>query len=223
MLYIVATPIGNLEDITLRALNVLKKVHYILCEDTRRTKKLLFHYQISVPTYSFHSFNERKKEDLIISHLREGKEVALVSDAGMPLISDPGGPLVKRCREEGLSVTCIPGPSAVTTALALSGLNTDRFQFLGFFPKKGADLRDTLEEIHAFDGVSLFFEAPHRLLKTLKRLPPTLHVTLAKELTKVHETILSGSPQDLFDHLYDTTILGEYVLLLKPQPTTHPL
>lgn len=215
MLYVVATPIGNLEDISLRALSILKNVDYILCEDTRRTKKLLFHYEIVAKTFSFHSFNEKQKEEMILSHLREGKKVALVSDAGMPTISDPGGMLVQRCQKESLPVTCIPGPSAILTAFALSGLNTPSFQFLGFFPKKNSEILKTVETVLTFPGASIFFESPHRLLKTLKRLPETLHVHLAKELTKIHETLLQGSAQDLYTKLKETSIRGEYVLLLS--------
>ena len=216
MLYIVATPIGNLEDITLRALHTFKNVDYILCEDTRRTKKLLFHYEISVPTYSFHSFNERDKETRIIEDLRAGKKIALVSDAGMPTISDPGEMLVRRCHKESLPVTCIPGPSAVLTALALSGLTTTSFQFLGFFPKKASEVTKSIETVQGFSGSSIFFEAPHRLLKTLKRLPENLHVTVAKELTKIHETLFQGSGPALYEQLQKESIRGEYVLIFSP-------
>ncbi len=215
MLYVVATPIGNLEDISLRALSILKNVDYILCEDTRRTKKLLFHYEIQAKTFSFHSFNEKQKEEMIVSHLREGKKVAIVSDAGMPTISDPGGMLVQRCQKELLPVTCIPGPSAILTALALSGLNPPSFQFLGFFPKKNSEITKTIETVLSFPGTSIFFESPHRLLKTLKRLPETLQVTLAKELTKIHETLPQRSPPPPYTQLKETSIRGEYVLLLS--------
>jgi 16S rRNA (cytidine1402-2'-O)-methyltransferase len=216
MLYIVATPIGNLEDISLRALSTLKIVDYILCEDTRRTKKLLNHYDIHVKVFSFHGFNEKQKEEMVIEHLRDGKKIALVSDAGMPTISDPGEMLVKRCQSEKLLITCIPGPSAIITALALSGMTTSSFQFLGFFPKKNGEILKAIEKASAFSGSSIFFESPHRLLKTLKKLPDTFNVSIAKELTKIHETLFQGTASDLYDLLKDRSIKGEYVLILSP-------
>lgn len=215
MLYIVATPIGNLEDISLRALSTLKNVDYILCEDTRRTKKLLFHYEIEAKTFSFHSFNEKQKEEMIISDLIKGKKIALVSDAGMPTISDPGSMLIERCKKENLPITCIPGPSSITTALALSSFPKAPFQFLGFFPKKTGEIAKVLDKVSGFSGSSIFFESPHRLLKTLKKLPENFSVSLAKELTKIHETVLEGSPSALYEKLEKTSVRGEYVLLLR--------
>ncbi len=217
MLYIVATPIGNLEDITLRALSTLKNVDYILCEDTRRTKKLLTHYEIQAKAFSFHGFNEKSKEDMVIGHLREGKKIALVSDAGMPTISDPGSMLVKRCQKESLPVTCIPGPSSIVTALALSGMPTTSFQFLGFFPKKNGEILKAIDKASSFSGSSIFFESPHRLLKTLKKLPETFNVSIAKELTKIHETLFQGKASTLYELLKDRSIRGEYVLLLSSE------
>ncbi len=217
MLYIVATPIGNLEDITLRALSTLKNVDYILCEDTRRTKKLLTHYKIEAKVFSFHGFNEKCKEDMVIGHLHEGKKIALVSDAGMPTISDPGSMLVGRCQKENLSVTCIPGPSSIVTALALCGMPSTAFQFLGFFPKKEGEILKAIETVSSFCGSSIFFESPHRLLKTLKKLPETFNVSIAKELTKIHETLFQGKPSALYELLKDRSIRGEYVLLLSSE------
>ncbi len=218
MLYILATPIGNLEDITLRALSTLKNADYILCEDTRRTKKLLTHYEIHAKAFSFHGFNEKRKEDLVIADLQAGKKIALVSDAGMPTISDPGSMLIQRCRKEGLQVTCIPGPSSVITALALSGMDTSSFQFLGFFPKKNGEILKAIEKASSFSGSSIFFESPHRLLKTLKKLPENLHVAIAKELTKIHETVFQGTAAELLETLKDRSIKGEYVLVLQTNP-----
>jgi 16S rRNA (cytidine1402-2'-O)-methyltransferase len=215
LLFIVATPIGNLEDISLRALSTLKNVDYILCEDTRRTKKLLFHYEIDTKTFSFHGFNEKQKEDMIISDLCKGKKIALVSDAGMPTISDPGSMLIQRCKKEKINVTCIPGPSSIITALALSGSPTTPFQFLGFFPKKPGEIAKAIDKASLFSGSSIFFESPHRLLKTLKKLPETFSVSIAKELTKIHETVLEGSPATLYQKLEKSSIRGEYVLLLR--------
>ena len=216
MLSIVATPIGNLEDITLRALSTLKNADYILCEDTRRTKKLLTHYEIHAKVFSFHGFNEKRKEEMVIEDLRQGKKIALVSDAGMPTISDPGSMLIQRCRNENLPVTCIPGASSVITALALSGMDTSSFQFLGFFPKKNGEILKAIDKASHFSGSSIFFESPHRLLKTLKKLPETLHVAIAKELTKIHETVFFGKPSELLLLLENRSIKGEYVLLLQP-------
>ncbi len=215
MLYIVATPIGNLEDISLRALSTLKNADYILCEDTRRTKKLLFHYEIPTKTFSFHGFNEKQKEEMIVQDLIKGKKIALVSDAGMPTISDPGSMLIQRCQKENISITCIPGPSSIITALALSGLPTTSFQFLGFFPKKNGEIFKAIDKVSAFSGSSIFFESPHRLLKTLKKLPDTLDISIAKELTKIHETVFHGKPSALYEKLEKTSIRGEYVLLLS--------
>ncbi len=217
MLYIIATPIGNLEDITLRALSTLKIVDYILCEDTRRTKKLLSHYDIHTKMFSFHGFNEKQKEEMILEHLRNGKKVGLVSDAGMPTLSDPGSMLIARCQKEGLGVTCIPGASAIVTALALSGMPTTSFQFLGFFPKKNGEILKAIEKASTFSGTSIYFETPHRLLKTLQKLPETMNVSIAKELTKIHETLFQGKAKDLYEKLKNMTIKGEYVLLLSSE------
>ncbi len=215
MLYIVATPIGNLSDITLRALSTLKTVDYILSEDTRRTIKLLSHYEIEKKLFSFHGFNEKKKEDLIINDLRNGKHIALVSDAGMPTISDPGNMLVKRCNLENLKVTCIPGASSVVTALALSGMNSSCFQFLGFFPKKPGEIGRALEKVINFSGTSIFFETPHRLLKTLNYLPDNINISIAKELTKIHESVSFGNKEKLKAQFEKGGVKGEFVLLLS--------
>ena len=216
MLFVIATPIGHLEDITLRALSTLKTVEYLLCEDTRRTKKLLFHYNLSLPLVSFHLFNEKKKEAFIVADLKKGKRIGLVSDAGMPTISDPGTSLVGRCHQEKIPVTVIPGPSALLTALSLSGLQKTTFQFLGFFPKKLSEIHQRIEQISQFQGISIFFQSPHRLLKTVKALPETYQLIVAKELTKIHETLFSGSPKQILEQLQKTAIRGEYTLLITP-------
>src|SRR3989338_3524264 len=189
-LYLVSTPIGNLEDITLRALRILKEVDLIACEDTRVTKKLLDHYQIKTPTVSYHQHSQVGKINFLISQLKFGKNVALVSDAGTPGISDPGGLLVKAAVEQGVKVEAIPGPSALTYALSASGLSTDRFLFLGFLPhKKG---RETLiKEIIASKQTIVFYESVHRILKTLEQLKKfglNREIVVARELTKKFET-----------------------------------
>ncbi len=155
---------------------------------------------------------------MIVGHLREGKKVALVSDAGMPTISDPGSMLVQRCIQEKIGVTCIPGPSAIITALAISGMPTASFQFLGFFPKKNGEILKTVERVLAFSGTSIFFESPHRLLKTLKKLPDSIVVSVAKELTKIHESLIQDKPSLLYQLLKEQSIKGEYVLLMRASP-----
>lgn len=223
MLYIIGTPIGNLGDITLRAIDTLKSCDLILCEDTRQTKKLLTHFQIDKPLRSYHQFNEKKQEERIVEELQKGLHIALVSDAGMPLIADPGYTLVQRCRDEQLPITCIPGPSAVITALALSGLNTDHFQFLGFLPKKPGEIKELIAKALSFQGTTIFFETPHRLLKTLGYFPKEAKLVIARELTKIHEEVVHGSPDELKAHFQENILKGEIVLLLENKEEPPPL
>src|SRR3989338_2607283 len=189
-LYIAATPIGNLEDITLRALRILKEVDLILAEDTRRTMKLLSHYSIRNRIDSFNEFNKRRKTPYIISLLKQNKEIAVVSDSGTPGISDPGFYLVRECIKNGIKVIPIPGASSVISALVVSGLPTDRFSFFGFIPKKESQKRKFLEKISGMDGTIVLFESPHRLIKTLKAMSetaPNFSMVLAREMTKKFE------------------------------------
>jgi 16S rRNA (cytidine1402-2'-O)-methyltransferase len=220
-LYIVATPIGNLEDITLRAIRVLKEAHTILCEDTRTSKKLLNHYDIKTPTLSFHSHSGDMKFDKIFSLLEDGNDLALISDAGTPTISDPGAKLVSSVREAlpAVGVVTIPGPSAVTAALSVSGLPASEFLFLGFLPhKKG---RQTLfGEIAASNRTVVFYESPHRILKALESLHKTMPhrtVVLAREVTKQFEEVLSGTPGELIKLLEADSNhqKGEFVVLVS--------
>ncbi len=205
-LYIVATPIGNMADITLRALETLKNVDLILCEDTRETKKILNKYGINKPTMSYHARSKLAKVDKIFELLEEGKDLALVSDAGTPGISDPGAMLVSKIKEKfnnTVQVIPIPGPSAVIAALSASGLPTHEFTFLGFLPhKKG---RETLfKEIAGAKRTMVFYESPHRILKTLESLQkfcPNKKVCLARELTKIYEEFKTGLPAELLDYL----------------------
>ncbi|HEY4832431.1 MAG TPA: 16S rRNA (cytidine(1402)-2'-O)-methyltransferase [Waddliaceae bacterium] len=218
MLFLIATPIGNLKDISFRALETFKACDYLLCEDTRRTRILLDHYQLKIPLKSFHLFNEASKEDQIVEDLKKEKSVGLVSDAGTPGISDPGERLVKRCRQEGIEVIPIPGPCAAITALVASGLTTSRFQFFGFLPRKKGKLTRLLEEILAYEGTTVCYESPYRLAGTLKviaELDPNRECVVARELTKKFETFLKGSASKLQDHFSQAKPKGEVILLIE--------
>jgi len=219
-LYIVATPIGNLEDITLRALRVLREVDRIACEDTRQTRKLLDRHGISKPLVSYHEHNENARADELIGELEAGKNIALVSDAGTPLIADPGYRIVERARARGLAVSPIPGPSALVSALSASGLPTDSFYFGGFLPAKTTQRRKTLEQMKALPVTLIFYEAPHRILETLDDIGKILGarpVTLARELTKIHEEFLAGQPSELREKLSARpSIKGEFTLMIAP-------
>ncbi len=218
MLYLVATPIGNLQDITLRAIEVLKSCDYILCEDTRHSKNLLQHYHIEKPLISFHKFNESSREDPVVKDLQEGKMVALISDAGTPTLQDPGTLLVSRCRKEGIRVTAIPGPSALIAALTLSEFITTPFQFVGFLPKKPKDLRDFLQNILTYEGTTICYESPHRIeksLETLSTIDPQRIIGIARELTKEFEEYISGTSLSIYEKIKIKSLKGELVLLIK--------
>jgi 16S rRNA (cytidine1402-2'-O)-methyltransferase len=227
ILFLVATPIGNLEDISLRALRVLKEADLIACEDTRHTAKLLRHYGIATPRESHHEHNEANHTRRLLGLLREGKNIALVSDAGTPLLSDPGYSLVRACRQEGFTVVPIPGPSAVVTALSASGLPTESFFFAGFLPPKKGLRRKKLQEIAGVPATLIFYEAPHRLLAALEDLCEILgarQACIARELTKVHEEWLRGTlPEILAALRARSQILGEITLLVdRGSPETIP-
>jgi 16S rRNA (cytidine1402-2'-O)-methyltransferase len=222
MIYVISTPIGNLADITYRAVARLKEVDYILCEDTRRSGILLKAYDIHAPLFSFHKFSEKKLEEKVIADLKEGKEIALISDAGTPTLSDPGAYLIARCREENLPLTALPGASAPINALVLSGLLTERFQFLGFLPKKGGEKKALLIDVLYYQGVSIFFESPQRVKKTLEllaQIAPKHTLALVREMTKVYEECVRGTAEELLN----AHIQGEFVLLIegKKDPYTH--
>lgn len=194
-LYIVSTPIGNLEDITLRALRILKEVDLIACEDTRVTKKLLSHYQIHKPLTSYHEHNERGKAEELLSLLESGKSIAVVSDAGTPGVSDPGYRLVSLASEKGIEVISIPGPSAAVAALSVSGLPTSSFTFLGFLPKSDKKMQEHLESVRECTQTLIFFESPNRIIKTLRNMFKTLgnrQVSISRETTKMFEETLRG-------------------------------
>jgi len=226
-LYLVATPIGNLGDITLRALDVLKRVDRIACEDTRQTQKLLNHFQIATPSVSCHQHNERHRAVELIAALKAGGRVALVSDAGMPGISDPGNWLVREAIAAGVAVIPIPGANAALSALVASGLPAEEFHFVGFLPEKTGARRSRLEELAAEAAkleapcTLVFYEAPHRILETLADLNavwgPELHIVIARELTKIHEEFLRGTVADVRRELANRDrIRGEITLLVEP-------
>jgi 16S rRNA (cytidine1402-2'-O)-methyltransferase len=196
-LYIVGTPIGNLEDITLRALRVLRQADLIACEDTRHTQKLLNHFEIKTPTQSYHQHNEAARARELVERISRGERVALVSDAGMPGISDPGERVVRAAVEAGLNVVAVPGPSAMISALVASGLPTESVRFAGFLPARSGERRSVLESLHEARETLVFYEAPHRILEMLSDLEETFgperRMVLARELTKVHEEFLRGT------------------------------
>lgn len=222
-LYIVATPIGNLEDLTHRAERILREVDVVLCEDTRMTKKLLSRYEIPTHTRSYHTHSGEAKVTEIIALLAEGKDLALVSDAGTPTISDPGSLLVSRVREhfdEDVSIVAIPGPSALPAALSIAGVPASEFLFLGFLPhKKGRETK--FREIAATERTVVFYESPHRILKTLESLRAHVGddrtVVLARELTKIHEEVLRGTAAELLERLADDAQKqrGEFVVVVS--------
>jgi len=218
-LSIVATPIGNLEDITLRALRTLKECDVIYAEDTRVISKLLARYEIKKPLQRLDAATEIKKADEIIARLEAGEHIALVSDAGTPGISDPGTRLMMRVRETGARIEAIPGASALTAALSVAGVNATEFTFIGFLPhKKGR--QTALKKLALSEVPIVLYESPHRILKLLKELEVlrTSHVTVARELTKIHEEVISGTPQELLTHFaaHHDTVRGEFVVIVAP-------
>jgi len=231
LLYLVATPIGNLEDITYRAVRVLREADLIACEDTRQTRKLLDHYQIDKPTISYHEHNETERSVELASRMAAGAVIALVSDAGMPLVSDPGYRLVRAAIEMGVAVQAIPGPSAALTALAASGLPTDSFRFGGFLPPKPGQRAKALEALAGEHATLVFYEAPHRILEALEAIEQTLGprpVVVARELTKIHEEYIRGTAAEVRAQLAERdAVRGEMTLLIgkatAPAPDDTPL
>ncbi len=218
-LYVVATPIGNLEDLTERASRVLREVNLVACEDTRHTRKLLNHVGSSVPAISYHEHNETTRAPEILKRLLAGELVALVSDAGTPLVSDPGYRLVTLCRKEGVAVIPVPGPSAVTAALSVCGLPTDRFLFLGFPPKRAAALREYLSEAASVAATTLvFYVGPHDLISFLRAVVEHIgdrNVFLVREMTKVFETAYSGTASAVLRQAESEAPKGEYTLVIE--------
>lgn len=219
LLYLVPTPIGNLEDITLRALKVLEDVDYIACEDTRQTLKLLNHFNIKKKLVSYHEHNQREKGPQIVADLTEGKRIALVSDAGMPAISDPGEDLVRLAIDAKIPVISLPGPNAALTGLVASGLATRHFLFYGFLSRKGSERRQELAQLRSLPYTLLFYVAPHHLLETLSDMRDILgerQAALIKEISKLHEQYVRGKLAELIEWATLETIRGEYMLVVEP-------
>jgi len=216
-LYIVPTPIGNLEDITFRAVRILKEVDLVLAEDTRTSGKLLKHYKIETPKAAYHQFNEHKVLDSLINRLQKGETMALITDAGTPGICDPGFLLVRACIQNNIEVECLPGATAFVPALVNSGLPSDRFFFEGFLPhKKGRQTH--LKELAQMPNTLVFYESPHRLTKTLEQFieyfGPDRKVAVSRELSKIHEENVRGSLQEIYDHFKDKIVKGEIVVVV---------
>jgi 16S rRNA (cytidine1402-2'-O)-methyltransferase len=220
-LYLVATPIGNLEDITLRALRILKEVDQIACEDTRHTQKLLSHYNIRKPLVSYHEHNELTRAPELVVAMEQGAQIALVSDAGVPLVSDPGYRLVTLCLRHRMPVVPIPGPSALLAALSASGLPNGEFLFAGFLPARSGERRRALERLRIEDRTIIFYEAPHRIEETLIDAHEILGdrpACIAREVTKLHEEFRRGSLAELAASLAEKPARGEITLLIGPVP-----
>src|SRR5690242_4471128 len=218
-LYLVATPIGNLEDITLRALRVLRECDVVAAEDTRRSGQLLKHFGITKPLLSYFQFNEAKRSEEIIERLRRGEKVALVTDAGSPGISDPGERVVRAAIAAGLRVESVPGSCALVAALTASGLPTDEFHFIGFLPHKSGQRRNQLESLKPISGTLVFYESPYRIEKLLGELQevfPEREVVLARELTKKFEEFLRGKPAELLETAQKRRLKGEFVVMVSP-------
>ncbi|MDR3256953.1 MAG: 16S rRNA (cytidine(1402)-2'-O)-methyltransferase [Endomicrobium sp.] len=221
ILYVVPTPIGNLEDITLRALRTLKECDLIVCEDTRQSLKLLSHFEISKPLISFYSYNEHYRLGYILDKLLDGKKVSLISDAGMPGISDPGYILIKEVIEKGINIEVLPGASAVITALVGSGLPTDGFIFCGFLKRKSGKIKKELSEFLNLKKTIVFYESPHRILKTIEIcievFGENAKVCLAREITKKFEEFIRGSSREVLENIKNRQSLrGEFVVLIHP-------
>ncbi|RPF51186.1 16S rRNA (cytidine(1402)-2'-O)-methyltransferase [Aquisalibacillus elongatus] len=220
-LYIVPTPIGNLDDMTFRAVKTLELVDLVACEDTRQTKKLLQHFHIEKPLVSYHEHNKYQREESLIENLKEGKSVALVSDAGMPIVSDPGYELVRRTREEGIDVTVLPGANAALTALVGSGLPSETFTFYGFLPRKKKDMIAELEKLGHVDHTLIFYESPHRIKQTLENLHQVYSkermVTLARELTKKFEEYIYGTLDEVYAYMQsnEAELRGEFCIIVE--------
>ena len=217
-IYLVPTPIGNLKDITLRALEVLENADEIAAEDTRQTLKLLNHFNIKKPLFSYHQHNEQGKSEDIIEKLKSGKNIALVTDAGTPGISDPGSVIVQKCIEQDIPFEVLPGATAFTTALVYSGLDTTKFVFRGFIPRETKDRKVLMEEVKDKKETLIFYESPHRLIDTLDFLSDSLgkrKIAVCRELTKLHEDIYRGTIEDAYNWFLNNKPRGEFVLVIE--------
>ncbi len=214
--YIVPTPIGNLSDISLRAIDVLKSVDIVACEDIRVTQKLLNHYQIKTKCVSYHKFNEKERVDMFLEFLREGKKIALVSDAGTPLICDPGSVIVAELRKNDFTVTALPGANAIATLLSQISREDETYAFIGFMPKTQSQIEEIVNKYKQFD--TLFYESPNRIMKTLQiiqKLRPNSRVAIGRELTKVFEEVLYDGVENIIKHFENKEIRGEFVCLIS--------
>ncbi|HAU51491.1 MAG TPA: 16S rRNA (cytidine(1402)-2'-O)-methyltransferase [Clostridiales bacterium] len=222
MLYLVGTPIGNMQDLSPRAIEVLSHVDLVACEDTRRTGLLLAHFGISAKLVSYHEHNKASSGSKLIARLKEGAQIALVSDAGMPSISDPGEDLVKLCIEEGIEVTAVPGPVAGITALVLSGMDTRHYYFEGFLPVETKERKERLSVVAETSVTTILYEAPHRLLKTLSDLSAAgmgeRRISACRELTKKYEEVIRGTVEEVTAHFEEVPPKGEFVLVLEGAP-----
>lgn len=216
--YIIATPIGNLGDITLRAVELLKHVDCVVSEDTRRSKKLLDHFSITTPLISYHDHSPEQKRKAIIGRLKKGESVALISDAGTPLVSDPGYKLIRACIDEEITVTAVPGPSSVVNALAVSGLPPDAFQFLGYLSPKSGKKKKELEMIAQSVITTIVFESCHRIRATMQLLSaimPDRRIAVCREMTKLYEEIVRGTALDVQEHFLSSEPRGEFVVVIE--------
>ncbi len=215
-LFVVGTPIGNLADITYRAIDVLSSVEFIFAEDTRVSKKLLNHYSIDKKIYSYHDYSRDSEVINLINILVDGSNVALISDAGTPTISDPGYRLIRKCIKKGIDVIPIPGPSAVTAALSVAGLPSDSFTFIGFLPQKKGRVKK-IEQLNDIENTIIVFESPHRILKTLNQFLEILgnrQVVIGRELTKLYEEIIRGNLKEVIQRISDKSLKGEIVIMI---------
>lgn len=221
MLILVSTPIGNLQDISLRALDTLKSCDLILCEDTRHSKHLLDHFNITTPLRSYHQFNEAKSINRLVEELKSGHRICLISDAGTPAISDPGYRLIEECIRQKIEVDALPGPCAAIQALTLSSLETERFQFIGFLPKKEGAIRKELLSILYYPGTTICYESPRRLIaitKIIQDIDPERTLAVARELTKTHQELVRGTPEEILESFKNREVKGEIVLLIGRNP-----
>ncbi len=221
-LYVVATPIGNLEDMTYRSVRILQDVALVAAEDTRHSRKLLDHYGIRTPMISYHEHNEEARAEQLVAKLLAGESLALISDAGTPCIADPGYRLVSRCRQQDIDVVAIPGASAVIAALSIAGLATDAFRFIGFLPAKAHGRGQVLQQLVEEKQTTVCYESPHRLIACLEQVVEVCGsdrpLAVARELTKRHEELFYGTAEEAFDHFSAASVKGEIVLLFGPAP-----
>ncbi|MPW25291.1 16S rRNA (cytidine(1402)-2'-O)-methyltransferase [Alkalibaculum sp. M08DMB] len=221
--YLVATPIGNLEDITYRAIRILQEVDIVACEDTRNTVKLLNHYDIKAKLMSFHQHNEQMRSDYFCELIKEGKKIAIVSDAGMPGISDPGTTMVQKCIQNEIIVEVIPGPSAAISALVISGLDTSDFYFAGFLSMNKKRRKEQFEGLRFLESTIILYEAPHKIRNTLLDIKENLgekNIAIAREMTKIHEEIFRGSISRAIDHFQQKNPRGEFVIVIEGHKKT---